>query len=205
MGARRSRNDGDCSAVRDGIVAAIPSLRAFAVSLSGNLDRADDLVQDTLMRALANIRAFQPGTNLKAWLFTILHNQFRSEYRKRWREIEDRDGHYAEGLKTLPEQNGHVEFEELRRALARLPDDQREALVLVGAAGIAYGEAAKICGCAEGTIKSRAHRARLRLAELLAVESMHDFSLDQINRAVLTANDGVYRGASSALSRSLFD
>jgi RNA polymerase sigma-70 factor (ECF subfamily) len=174
--------------VRDGIVAAIPSLRAFAVSLSGNLDRADDLVQDTIVRALGNIRSFQPGTNLMAWLFTILRNNFRSEYRKRWREIEDRDGVFADGLKTLPEQDGHVEFEELRQALARLPDDQREALVLVGAAGVPYGEAATICGCAVGTIKSRAHRGRLRLAELLAVESVDDFSLDQINRAVLTAS-----------------
>jgi RNA polymerase sigma-70 factor (ECF subfamily) len=189
MGARRSRNDGDCSAVRDGIVAAIPSLRAFAVSLSGNLDRADDLVQDTIVRALANIRSFQPGTNLMAWLFTILRNHRRSERRKSWREIEDRDGYFAEGLKTLPEQDGHVEFEELRRALASLTGDQREALVLVGAAGVPYGEAAKICDCAVGTIKSRGHRGRLRLAELMAVDGAHDFSLDQINRAVLTAND----------------
>ena len=80
------------------------------------------------------------------------------------------------------------EFEELRQALARLPDDQRESLILVGAAGIGYEEAAKICGCAVGTIKSCAHRARLRLAELLAVESAFDFGLDQISRAVLTAN-----------------
>jgi RNA polymerase sigma-70 factor, ECF subfamily len=174
--------------VRDGIVAAIPSLRAFAVSLSGNLDRADDLVQDTIVRALANIRSFQPGTNLMAWLFTILRNHFRSEYRKRWRELEDRDGGFAEGLKTLPEQDGHVEFEELRQALARLPGDQREALVLVGAAGVPYEEAAKICGCAVGTIKSRAHRGRLRLAELMAVESVDYFSFDQINRAVVTAS-----------------
>jgi RNA polymerase sigma-70 factor, ECF subfamily len=183
-----SRNNGDCSAVRDGIVAAIPNLRAFAVSLSGNLDRADDLVQETLMRALANIRSFQPETNLSAWLFTILRNTFRSGCRKRWREVEDGDGYYAQSLKTLPEQDGHIEFEELRQALARLPDDQRESLILVGAAGIGYEEAAKICGCAVGTIKSRAHRARLRLAELLAVESALDFSLDQISRAVLTAN-----------------
>ena len=133
MRDRRSRNDGDCSAVRDGVVAAIPNLRAFAVSLSGSLDRADDLVQETLVRALANIRSFQPGTNLNAWLFTILRNTFRSDYRKRWREVEDRDGYFAETLKTLPEQDGHIEFEELRQALARLPDDYREALVLVGA------------------------------------------------------------------------
>jgi RNA polymerase sigma-70 factor (ECF subfamily) len=95
----------------------------------------------------------------------------------------------VEGLKTLPEQDGHIEFEELRQALARLRDDQREALILVGGAGIGYQEAAEICGCAVGTIKSRAHRARLKLAELLAVESADDFNLDQINRAVLTAND----------------
>jgi RNA polymerase sigma-70 factor (ECF subfamily) len=189
MRGRCSRNDGDCSAVRDGIVAAIPSLRAFAVSLSGNLDRADDLVQDTLVRAFANIRSFRPGTNLNAWLFTILRNGFRSEYRRRVREVEDHDGHYAESLKTLPEQDGHVEFEELRQALASLSDDQREALVLVGAAGMGYEEAAEICGCAVGTIKSRAHRGRLRLAQLLGVESTNDFSLDQINRAVLTTND----------------
>ena len=189
MRDRRSRNDGDCSAVRDGIVAAIPNLRAFAVSLSGSLDRADDLVQETLVRALANIRSFQPGTNLNAWLFTILRNTFRSDYRKRWREVEDRDGYFAETLKTLPEQDGHIEFEELRQALARLPDDYREALVLVGAAGIGYEEAAKICGCAVGTIKSCAHRARVKLAELMAVDGAHDFNLDQINRAVLTAND----------------
>ena len=191
MNMRRppSRNNGDCSAVRDGIIAAIPSLRAFAVSLSGSLDQADDLVQETLVRALANIRSFQPGTNLTAWLFTILHNTFRSGCRKRWREIEDGDGSFAESLKTLPEQDGHLEFEELRQALKELPDDQREALVLVGAAGIGYQEAADICGCAVGTIKSRAHRARLRLAELLAVESAYDFSLDRINRAVLTGID----------------
>ena len=78
--------------IRDGLLAATPSLRAFAMSLSGNLDRADDLVQDTLLRAIANIELFQPGTNLCAWLFTILHNLFRSEYRKRIREVEDTDG-----------------------------------------------------------------------------------------------------------------
>ena len=71
--------------VRDDILATIPNLRAFATSLSGSLDRADDLVQETLLRALANIDSFQPGTNLSAWLFTILRNQFRSEYRKRRR------------------------------------------------------------------------------------------------------------------------
>src|SRR3974390_2566598 len=119
--------------VRDGILATLPSLRAFAISLSGNVDRADDLVQETLLRALANIDSFEPGTNLPAWLFTILRNLFRSEYRKRRREVEDNDGHYAETLKTQPEQYGQVEYREFREALWQLPQDPREALVLVGA------------------------------------------------------------------------
>ena len=92
--------------VRDAMLAAVPSLRAFAISLSGNVDRADDLVQETLLRAMANIDSFQPGTNMSAWLFTILRNLFRSEYRKRRREVEDADGSYAESLKSHPEQEG---------------------------------------------------------------------------------------------------
>src|SRR6478672_12394217 len=97
---------------RDAILATVPSLRAFAVSLCGNLDRADDLVQETLLRALANIDSFQPGTNMSAWLFTILRNQFRSEYRKRLREVEDTDGHHVGSLKSPPQQHSHVELEE---------------------------------------------------------------------------------------------
>src|ERR1700680_3964453 len=116
--------------LRDEILASAPSLRAFAISLSGNGDRADDLVQETLLRALANINSFQPGTNMSAWLFTILRNLFRSDYRKRRREVEDADGSYAESLKSYPEQEGKVEFEELREALKKLPSDQREALIL---------------------------------------------------------------------------
>src|SRR5271168_2836164 len=101
-------------AVREAMLAAVPSLRAFAISLSGNVDRADDLVQETLLRALANIESFEPGTNMSAWLFTILRNLFRSEYRKRRREVEDADGRYAETLKSHPEQTGRVEFSEFR-------------------------------------------------------------------------------------------
>jgi RNA polymerase sigma-70 factor (ECF subfamily) len=156
-------------ATRDAILATVPSLRAFAVSLCGNLDRADDLVQETLTRALANIQSFRPGTNMAAWLFTILRNQFRSEYRKRRREVEDADGAHAATLQAPPEQIARVEFEELRTALSQLPDDQREALVLVGASGFSYEEAATICGCAVGTIKSRVNRARTHLAELMSI------------------------------------
>ncbi len=171
--------------LRDAILAAIPRLRAFAVSLCGNVDRANDLVQDALVRALANIDGFSPGTNLNAWLFTILRNHFRSEYRKRRREVEDADGSYTESLKSQPEQIGRVEFAELTVALSRLPDDQRESLLLVAASGFSYEEAAEICGCAVGTIKSRISRGRMRLAELMDVKGAEDFGPDASTRGIL--------------------
>ena len=173
--------------LRDQMLSAVPSLRAFAISLSGNVDRADDLVQETLLRAIANIESFQPGTNMSAWLFTILRNLFRSEYRKRRREVEDTDGSYAESLKSQPEQSSHLEFKEFRAALAKLPPDQREALILVGASGFSYEEAAAICECAVGTIKSRVNRARNRLADLLAIEGAEEFGPDHATRAILAA------------------
>ena len=172
------------ASVREAMLAAVPSLRAFAISLSGNVDRADDLVQETLLRAMANINSFQPGTNMSAWLFTILRNLFRSEYRKRRREVEDVDGSYADSLKSHPEQHSRVEFEEFRVALAKLPPDQREALLLVG---FSYEEAAAICDCAVGTIKSRVNRARTRLSELLSIDSADEFGPDHTTRAILTA------------------
>jgi RNA polymerase sigma-70 factor (ECF subfamily) len=156
------------------VLAVVPKLRAFAISLSGNVDRADDLVQETLVRAIANIDSFEPGTNMQAWLFTILRNRFRSEYRKRKREVEDADGHYVDSLVSQPEQSGKLEFKELRTALDKLPSDQREALILVGASGFSYEEAAAICGCAVGTIKSRVNRARNRLATELDINSAED-------------------------------
>jgi RNA polymerase sigma-70 factor (ECF subfamily) len=173
------------ASTRDAVLAAVPSLRAFAISLCGNVDRADDLVQETLLRALANIDSFQPGSNMPAWLFTILRNLFRSEYRKRRREVEDADGSYAASLKSQPEQTSRVEFEEFRTALGKLPPDQREALVLVGASGFSYEEAAEICGCAVGTIKSRVNRARSRLTDMMAIESADDFGPDVATRAIL--------------------
>ena len=142
-------------------------------------------MQETLLRAIANIESFQPGTNMSAWLFTILRNLFRSEYRKRRREVEDTDGSYAESLKSQPEQGSHLEFKEFRAALAKLPPDQREALILVGASGFSYEEAAAICECAVGTIKSRVNRARARLADMLSIESMEDFGPDHATRAIL--------------------
>src|ERR1700704_180345 len=175
--------------VRDAVLAAVPSLRAFAISLCGNVDRADDLVQETLLRAMANIDSFQPGTNMSAWLFTILRNLFRSEYRKRRREVEDTDGSYAESLKSHPEQHSRVEFEEFRTALSKLPPDQREALILVGASGFSYEEAAAICDCAVGTIKSRVNRARIRLAELLTTNNIGDVNPNRMSSSVLAVDE----------------
>jgi RNA polymerase sigma-70 factor, ECF subfamily len=174
--------------VRDAMLTAVPSLRAFAISLSGNVDRADDLVQETLLRAWANLSSFEPGTNMSAWLFTILRNLFRSEYRKRRREVEDTEGTYADSLTSLPEQTSHLEIEEFRQALKLLPHEQRESLILVGASGFSYEEAAQICGCAVGTIKSRVNRARSRLAEILSIHSASDFGPDRETRAVVSSN-----------------
>src|ERR1700704_6161807 len=170
--------------VRDAMLAAVPSLRAFAISLCGNVDRADDLVQETLLRAMANIDSFQPGTNMSAWLFTILRNLFRSEYRKRRREVEDPEGAYADTLTSVPEQQGRIEFEEFRAALAKLAPDQREAIILVGASGFSYEEAAAICDCAVGTIKSRVNRARIRLAELLTTNNIDDVNPNRTSSSV---------------------
>jgi RNA polymerase sigma-70 factor (ECF subfamily) len=172
--------------VRDAMLAAIPSLRAFAISLSGNVDRADDLVQETVMRAMASIGSFTPGTNMSAWLLTILRNLFRSQYRKRRREAEDPDGSYLASLKMPPEQFGRLEFKELIEALAKLPYVQREALLLVAASGFTYEEAAAICEVAVGTIKSRVSRARQLLAELLDIDSPATFVLDRATATVET-------------------
>src|SRR5271168_1789574 len=171
--------------VRDVMLSAVPSLRAFALSLCGNVDRADDLVQEALLRAWANLDSFELGTNMSAWLFTILRNVFRSEYRKRRREVEDADGSYAESLTSQPNQTSHLEMGEFRRALDQLPTEQRESLILVGASGFSYEEAAQICGCAVGTIKSRVNRARVRLASILSVENPNDFGPNQETRAAV--------------------
>ena len=149
------------------LIEAAPSLRAFGISLCGNVERADDLVQETLMRAWANAASFQEGTNLKAWLFTILRNAFPSQFRKRKREVEDADGEYAATLVSPAEQESKAALDDMKEALAKLAPEQREAVLLVGASGFSYEEAAEICGCAVGTIKSRVNRGRARLAELM--------------------------------------
>ena len=146
---------------------AIPNLRAFAISLSARTDFADDLVQETLMKAWNYQDTFKPGTNLRAWLYTILRNEYYSVMRKRRREVEDANDFYAGQLAVPGGQESSVDISELRNALMKLPDDQREAIILVGASGFSYQEAAQICGVAMGTVKSRVSRARTRLTLLL--------------------------------------
>jgi RNA polymerase sigma-70 factor (ECF subfamily) len=158
------------SPLRDDLVAAIPNMRAFAISLCGNRDRADDLVQEALVKAWNHLESFEQGTNLKAWLFTILRNAYFSELRKTKREVADSDGQLAARLSVPPEQQGHLDLVDLNRALSQLPPDQREALILVGAEGFSYEDAASISGCAIGTVKSRVNRARAKLAELMAMD-----------------------------------
>ncbi|ENR95904.1 RNA polymerase sigma factor [Brucella abortus] len=160
------------------LLASLPSLRAFAVSLIGQHDRADDLVQDTIMKAWAKQESFEVGTNMKAWLFTILRNEFYTQMRKRGREVQDTDGMFSEQLAVHPSQYGTLDLQDFRAALDQLPDDQREAIILIGASGFAYEEAAEICGCAVGTIKSRVSRARARLQEILQIEGEADYGPD---------------------------
>jgi RNA polymerase sigma-70 factor, ECF subfamily len=167
--------------LRDEMLAAIPSMRGYAISLTSNIDIADDLVQGAIERAWRNLDRFQPGTSMNAWLFTILRNGFYSHHRKSRHEIADSDGMYAAQLLTAPEQDAKVDFTDFQKALARLPVDQREALILVGAQGLSHGEAAKVCGVTLGTIKSRVFRARVRLAELLTFEDAHDIGAHRLN------------------------
>ncbi|GJD33641.1 sigma-70 family RNA polymerase sigma factor [Methylobacterium aerolatum] len=152
---------------RSDIIKTLPALRTFALSLCGDVTRADDLVQEAFARAWANQHRFQPGTNFTAWLFTILRNLFYSDMRKAKREVEDADGAHAERLVALSDQEDSSTLLAVRRRLGRLPAAQREALLLVGAEGFTYEEAADRIGCQVGTVKSRVSRARATLlAEL---------------------------------------
>ncbi len=155
---------------RDEIIDHLPSMRAFAISLTRNGSVADDIVQDTVVKAWSNIEKFTPGTNMRAWLFTILRNTYYSMHRKRSREVADIDGKYAARLAVRPDHDGRLAMADFNVAFAQLSSEQREALVLVGASGFSYSEAAQMCGCAVGTIKSRANRGRIKLAELLNLD-----------------------------------
>jgi RNA polymerase sigma-70 factor, ECF subfamily len=154
----------------DGVVANLPSLRSFAISLTRSVDQAEDLVQETVLRAIRKQEKFEPGTNLQAWLFTILRNLFCSVCRRTKREVDDADGSYAATLISIPDHEDRIMVKDLAAALAKLPEAQRKAVMLVGAEGMSYEAAAQALGCAIGTIQSRVNRARNRLAELMGLE-----------------------------------
>ncbi|MGQ3672944.1 sigma-70 family RNA polymerase sigma factor [Xanthobacter sp. TB0136] len=160
--------------LRNRVVELLPALRAFARALTRDRSEADDLVQETLLKALSNIDKFEPGTNLRAWLFTILRNSFYTDIRKRKRESEGLSMLGLQSSNAGPEQEWALTLKSLEEALKHLPDDQREAVVLVGAAGLSYEEAANVCNCAVGTIKSRVNRARTKLLTLMGADAAMD-------------------------------
>lgn len=153
----------------DAVLRALPSLRAFAINLTRSIDRAEDLVQDTVLKAISRQERFEPGTNMEAWLFTILRNAFFSAHRKTQREVEDGAGLHASTLITIADQEDRIVMRDLEAALAKLSPEHRDALILVGAEGMAYEEAAIALGVKVGTMKSRVNRARTRLAELMGI------------------------------------
>jgi RNA polymerase sigma-70 factor (ECF subfamily) len=159
---------------RDDVVALIPALRAFAWSLSHNAADADDLVQEALIKAWSHRDRFEPGTNLRAWLFTILRNTYYTVAVRRRREVRDENGQYAASLSAEASQDWGVAVHALQAALMQLPHEHREALILIGAAGLTYEEAAEICGCALGTIKSRVNRARAKLLKIMDADQASD-------------------------------
>ena len=153
--------------VADDMIALMPQMHNFARSLCRDAVRAADLVQEALLRAFSNIERFQPGTNLKAWLFTILRNEHYSQLRRQKFEAVGVDTSTLPEPSVLPDHDGELELRELHNALSTLPTGQRTALLLVSASGLSYEEAAGICGCAVGTIKSRVARARGMLLQML--------------------------------------
>ncbi|MCB1313406.1 MAG: RNA polymerase sigma factor [Sedimentitalea sp.] len=174
---------------REEIVEHLPALRAFAISLTRNGAMADDMVQDTIVKAWTKFDKFRPGTNLRAWLFTILRNTYYSNRRKTRREVADVDGIFSGNMAEKPAHDGHLQMAEFRTAFAQLPDEQRETLILVGASGFSYEEAADMCGVAVGTIKSRANRGRKRLAELMQLDEDEAMEMtDTVTVGVVSRN-----------------
>jgi RNA polymerase sigma-70 factor (ECF subfamily) len=166
---------------REEVIAQIPALRAFAWSLCHNSSDADDLVQEALTKAWTHRDKFEPGTNLRAWLFTILRNTYYTAVTRRRREVADEDGKHAATLTTPPVQDWSVAMSALQAAMSQLPDEHREALILVGAAGLSYEEAAVICDCALGTIKSRVNRARSKLLKIMEADSALDTLVAEVS------------------------
>lgn len=176
---------------REALPGLLPNLRAFAIGLSRSVATADDLVQETILKAWTNMDKFDPATNLEAWLFTILRNTYYSSLRKTRREVQDSDGAYAATLFEKPAHDGRLAYGDFQRAFDQLSPEHREVLLLVGASGYSCEEAAAMMGVATGTVKSRASRARRRLAELMHLTEGED---------VLAGTDGA---TAAVISRSV--
>lgn len=174
------------------LVSLVPHLRAFARSLTGHAATADDLAQETMLSAWKSRDKFEPGTNMKAWTFTILRNKFYSLKRRSWRSA-PLDQELAENTIIAASNPEHsLALDDVRHAMTMLPDDQREALILIGASGLTYEEASIICRCKIGTIKSRVSRAR---KELEAILSDGDFSRDRYSSPAHEAFDAILNEA----------
>lgn len=163
--------DGNATYPEHDLINLIPSLRNFSLALTRNPADADDLVQEGLIKALSNIHQFTPGTNLKAWLFTIVRNTFYTDCKKRQREVLSPFDETTESIAVEQTQDWTLTVEEVDAAMQQLPTDQKQALILVGSTGMSYETAAENCGCALGTIKSRVSRGRTRLRELLVLDA----------------------------------
>ncbi len=170
----------------------LPRLRKFAMSLTRDPASADDLVQDTLLRGWRSRARFEAGTNLGAWLFTIMRNAFYSRHRKNARELPDSDGALAERLAAVPEQSGHLDLKDLQKALTSLPEVMREALILVTIENLSYEEAAGVMRCQIGTVKSRVWRAREQLALILGYDAS-EVGADSVTLSILESSDAVAR------------
>lgn len=168
----RVSNDRESAEPRSEIVRLIPALRAFARTFYKDANDADDLVQETLTKGLTSIHHFTPGTSMKSWLFTIMRNTFYTKIKIATREAPGAVDCASSKPAADPTQEWSARGREIAVAIQRLPTDQREVLVLVGVLGSSYEEAAEICGCAMGTIKSRLNRARLRLLKELGETSL---------------------------------
>jgi RNA polymerase sigma-70 factor (ECF subfamily) len=155
---------------KEELVTHLSALRAFALSLTRNRATADDMMQDTVLKAWTNMDKFQPGTNMRAWLFTILRNNYYSSRRKLNREVADIDNAFSDTLSVKPDHDGRLQMMDFKVAFEQLADEHREALILVGASGFSYDDAAQMCGVATGTMKSRVNRARAKLTEMLQLE-----------------------------------
>lgn len=176
---------------KDELVTHLPALRAFALSLTRNRATADDMMQDTVLKAWSNMDKFTPGTNMRAWLFTILRNNYYTSRRKLNREVADVDNVFSDKMSVKPDHDGRLQMRDFKIAFEKLPDEQREALILVGASGFSYEDAGDMCGVATGTMKSRVNRARAKLTELLQLSGNEALELTDSATMAVVGNPGL--------------